>query len=173
MSKYSKQNDKEQEVFDEVSSQFKLSKELLDVLHERFNDQEELYRTYLDPNNYPHGAKVFDPRIFRVIETITPRMVANEPSGSFYPAEQGDQKTAKILNALVKYDWRRAEMFPKLVNFVKSMLIFGTSFGRVYWDFREKEKVQMIPKKINGRTVWTPKNTEKIKVTEFEAFYNS
>lgn len=162
------QYDKEHEVYEEVSEQFKVSKEYLDVVHERMNEQEELYRTYLDPNNYPHGAKVFDPRIFRVIETITPRMVANEPTGSFYPSEQGDEQTTKILNALIKYDWRRAEMFPKLVNFVKSMLIFGTAFGRTYWDFQEREKVRMVPKKLNGRMVWTPTNTEKIKVTEFD-----
>jgi hypothetical protein len=68
----------------------------------------------------------------------------------------------------MKYDWRRAEMFPKLVEFVKSMLIFGTSFGRTYWDFRERTKQRMIPKKVNGRVVWTPKNTEHIKVTEFD-----
>lgn len=158
----------EQETIKEFNEQFLLSKRYLDVLHKRFNDQEELYRTYLDPNNYPHGAKVFDPRIFRVIETITPRMVANEPTGSFYPAEQGDEATTHILNSLIKYDWRRAEMFPKLVNFVKSMLIFGTSFGRVYWDFQERDKVQMVPKKINGRMVWTPKNTKKVKVTDFD-----
>jgi hypothetical protein len=158
----------EQEVFEEVNEQFLLSKRYLDVLHQRFNDQEELYRTYLDPNNYPHGAKVFDPRIFRVIETITPRMVANEPTGSFYPSEDGDVATTHILNSLIKYDWRRAEMFPKLVNFVKSMLIFGTSFGRVYWDFQEREKLQMVPKKLNGRMIWTPKNTKKIKVTDFD-----
>ena len=158
----------EQECIKEFNEQFLLSKRYLDVLHQRFNDQEELYRTYLDPNNYPHGAKVFDPRIFRVIETITPRMVANEPTGSFYPSEEGDIATTHILNSLVKYDWRRAEMFPKLVNFVKSMLIFGTSFGRVYWDFQERDKVQMVPKKLNGRMVWTPKNTKKVKVTDFD-----
>lgn len=158
----------EQEIIKEFNEQFLLSKRYLDVLHKRFNDQEELYRTYLDPNNYPHGAKVFDPRIFRVIEAITPRMVANEPTGSFYPAEQGDEATTHILNSLIKYDWRRAEMFPKLVNFVKSMLIFGTAFGRVYWDFQEREKYQMVPKKINGRMVWTPKNAKKIKVTDFD-----
>lgn len=164
--KYSSQ---EIELADEINEQFRFSKRYLDTIHERMNQQEELYRTYIDPNNYPHGARVFDPRIFRVIETITPRMVANEPSGSFYPVEEGDVKTQQILNALIKYDWRKAEMFPKLVNFVKSMLIFGTAFGRTYWDFRECEKQRMVPKTINGRTVWTPKNTEKIKITMYDA----
>lgn len=155
-------------IYQEVNDQYLFAKKYLDVIHQRMNSQEELYRTYLDPNNYPHGAKVFDPRIFRVIETITPRMVANEPTGSFYPVEEGDEKTAKILNALIKYDWRRADMFPKLVTFVKSMLIFGTAFGRVYWDYQEKEKTQMVPKKLNGKMVWTPNNTKKISVCEFD-----
>lgn len=152
----------------EIDDQFLLAKKYLDRVHERMNRQEEMYRSYIDPNNYPNMARVFDPRVFRVIETVTPRIVANEPSGSFYPTESGDEITTQILNALMKYDWRRAEMFPKQVNFVKSMLIFGTAFGRNYWDFREKEKTQMVPKKLNGRLIWTPDSTKKVTVTEFD-----
>ena len=152
----------------EIGGQYALSKNYLDPIHQRFNDQEELYRSFINPQNYPNKARVFDPRVFRVIETVTPRMVANEPTGSFYPQEEGDMGVAHILNSLIKYDWRRADMFPKLVNFVKSMLIFGTAFGRCYWDFREEDKVRMVPKKINGRMVWTPKNSETIKVTAFD-----
>lgn len=159
---------KEEKLANEIREQFMFAKKYLDVMHQRMNQQEELYRSYLDPNNYPHNARVFDPRIFRVIETITPRMVANEPGGSFYPVESGDIVTTQILNALIKYDWRRADMFPKLVMFVKSMLIFGTAFGRVFWDFREKERTRMIPKELNGRNVWTPDNNEKVTVTEFD-----
>jgi hypothetical protein len=158
----------EEELGQEINEQFLLSKRYLDQIHERMNQQEELYRTYIDKNNYPHNARVFDPRVFRIIETITPRMVANEPTGSFYPTEQGDIMTSQILNALNKYDWRRAEMFPKLVNYVKCMLIFGTAFGRTYWDFRETDKQRMVAKKLNDRLVWTPKNTETVKVTEFD-----
>jgi len=152
----------------EISEQYELSKNYLDPIHERFNDQEELYRSYINPQNYPNKARVFDPRVFRVIETVTPRMVANEPTGSFYPQEEGDMGVAHILNSLIKYDWRRAEMFPKLVNFVKSMLIFGTAFGRCYWDFREEDKVRMKPKNINGRMVWTPLNKETVKMVAFD-----
>jgi len=168
MANYNTRNKSEDDVIEESKCQYQLSKQYLDPIHERMNKQEELYRSYLDPNNYPHNAMVFDPRIFRVIETITPRMVANEPTGSFYPQEGGDSATAHILNSLVKYDWRRAEMFPKLVNSVKSMLIFGTFFGRNYWDYREKEKPRMKPKKVNGRVVWTPTNKEMVKVTQFD-----
>lgn len=161
-------NQSEEELAKEIKEQYLLAKRYLDPVHERFNQQEELYRTYIDKTNYPHGARVFDPRIFRIIETITPRMVANEPTGSFYPVESGDVATTQVLNALLKYDWRRAEMFPKLVMFVKSMLIFGTAFGRTHWDYREVEKTQMEPREINGRKVWSPKNSRRIKVTEFD-----
>lgn len=158
----------EEDLKKEINEQFLLAKRYLDPVHERMNLQEELYRSYIDKNLYPHNAMVFDPRVFRVIETITPRMVANEPTGSFYPSEEGDMTVAHILNALIKYDWRRAEMFPKLVMFVKSMLIFGTAFGRTYWDFREEDKTRMVAKVIGGRMVWTPKNTESVRVTKFD-----
>lgn len=158
----------EQELSSEVKGQYQLSKRYLDPIHERMNQQEALYRTYIDRANYPHQARVFDPRIFRVIETIAPRMVANEPSGSFYPAERGDVETAQVLNALIKYDWRRAEMFPKLVTFVKSLLIFGTAFGMTFWDYRETKKKRMIPQELNGSLVWSPVNLEEMSVTEFD-----
>lgn len=152
----------------ELSEQYLLAKSYLDPIHERFNDQEELYRSYINPQNYPNKARVFDPRVFRVVETVTPRMISNEPEGSFYPQEEGDMGVSHILNALVKYDWRRAEMFPKLVAFVKSMLIFGTSFGRVYYDYRECEKTRMVPKKLADGMIWSPTNNEKIKYTEYD-----
>lgn len=161
-----KQDD--QQLLREVNQQYELAKQYLDSVHDRMNDQEELYRCYIDSGTYPHNARVFDPRIFRIIETITPRMVANEPTGSFYPVESGDVAVNEILNALMKYDWRRAVMFPKLVQFVKSMLIFGTAFGRTYWDYREKEKTMMIPKKVNGKNIWTPTENKKISVTEYD-----
>lgn len=166
MAKYT--NKDEAELSQEIDEQFKFAKRYLDQIHTRMNQQEELYRSFIDPNNYEHGARVFDPRVFRIIETITPKMVANEPMGSFYPMEKGDEKTVQILNALIKYDWRRADMFQKQVMFVKSMLIFGTAFGRTYWDFREREKTQMVPRKVGGRLVWTPESKKKINVTEFD-----
>jgi hypothetical protein len=158
----------EEEQLRELNEQFTLAKQYLDPVHERMNSQEELYRCYIDSGTYPHNARVFDPRIFRVIETITPRMVATEPTGSFYPVESGDTQTNQILNALFKYDWRRSVMFPKLVTFAKSLLLFGTSFGRVYYDFRECEKTQMVPKQLNGKMVWTPKNSKQVTYTEYD-----
>lgn len=168
MASYNKRKQTEDELASEINEQFLFAKKYLDSIHERMNQQEELYRSFIDKNNYPHGARVFDPRTFRIIETVTPRMVANEPSGNFYPTEGGDVVTTEILNALIKYDWRRAKMFEKQVRFVKSMLIFGTAFGRNYWDFREKSRIRMVPKKLNGRMVWSPDNKEEIMVTEFD-----
>lgn len=161
-------NRDEDKLREEINEQFLFAKKYLDPVHARMNQQEELYRSFIDKTNYPHGARVFDPRTFRIIETVTPRMVANEPTGSFYPQEGGDIQTTHILNALLKYDWRRADMFPKLVMFVKTMLIFGTAFGRTHWDYRTRTKTRMVPKQVNGRLVWTPKATEQIEVTEFD-----
>lgn len=158
----------ERELIAEIDGQLQLAKRYLDPIHEKMNGQEELYRTYIDKNTYPHSARVFDPRVFRIIETITPRLVANEPTGSFYPRESGDTATAQILKSLIKYDWKRADMFYKLTTFVKSMLIFGTAFGINLWDYRETKKKRMSPKMINGNNVWTPSLTEDSVVVDFD-----
>ena len=153
----------EDEVSGEILEQLEFAKRYVDPIHERMNNQEELYRSYINEADYPHNAQVFDPRVFRIIETITPRMVASEPMGSFYPAEGGDVETTELLNTLVKYDWQRVGMFEKLVRYVKSMLIFGTAFGRVYWDYQEDEVTQMQPQYVNGKYVWSPDSTKKVK----------
>lgn len=149
---------------DIITERFKLSKQFLDPIHERMNGQEEMYRSYINTATNPHNARVFDPRIFRVIETITPRLVSNEPIGTFFPKGKGDDATAIILKAMLRHDWQKVDMFEKLVKFYKSVLIFGTGFGRVYWDYKEKEKLRMVPQEINGRMTWSPKGTEKVKV---------
>jgi len=163
-----KEYNKDIALLSEIEEQYQLAKRYLDPIHEKMNGQEELYRTYIDKNTYPHSARVFDPRVFRIIETITPRLVANEPTGSFYPRESGDTATAQILKSLIKYDWKRADMFYKLTTFVKSMLIFGTAFGINLWDYRETKKKRMSPKMINGNNVWTPSSTEDSVVVDFD-----
>lgn len=158
----------ESELETEVLEQFRFAKKYLDPVHTKMNELESLYRTYIDGANYPHNARVFDPRTFRIIETVTPRLVANEPTGSFFPVEDGDVATAEILNALIKYDWRHAEMFPKLTMFVKSMLIFGTAFGLTYWDYRECKKTRMVPQELNGGMIWTQGSTQEVSMVDFD-----
>jgi hypothetical protein len=168
MKKEEKLYNNDKALLSEIDEQFQLAKRYLDPVHQKMNGQEELYRTYIDKNTYPHSARVFDPRVFRIIETITPRLVANEPTGSFYPRESGDVATAHILKSLINYDWKRADMFYKLTTFVKSMLIFGTAFGINLWDYRETKKKRMTPQNINGNNVWTPSSTEDVTVVDFD-----
>lgn len=155
-------------LYNDIIARYNFAKKYLDTMHIRFNEQEELYRNYIDPATTPNKARVFDPRVFRVVETITPRMVVNEPMGSFYPRERGDEATIEIFNQLIKFDWQRAKMLPKLVLFAKSLLLFGTAFGRCYWDNRTRDKKRMIAKEINGQLTWTPTNSETIKETVYD-----
>ena len=149
---------------DIITERYRLAKQFLDPIHEKMNGQEEMYRSYINSTNNPHNARVFDPRIFRVIETIVPRLVSNEPIGNYFPKGKGEESTALILKAMLRHDWQKTDMFQKLVLFYKSVLIFGTGFGRVYWDYQEREQTRMVPDEIDGRRVWSPKNTEKVKV---------
>lgn len=156
----------EKSIAEIISERFKLSKQYLDPIHAKMNGQEEMYRNYINAQDYPHGAKVFDPRIFRVIETIVPRLVATEPIGTFYPKGKGEESTAMILKAMLRHDWNKVDMFEKLVKFYKGILIFGTGFGRIYWDYQESYKLRMVPTEVDGKMVWSPKGVERVKTVQ-------
>ena len=73
-----------------------------------FDEADELFRSFIDENNWPYDALLFDPRIFTFIFEKTSRLIANKPKGRLIPREGTDILSAKINNALLDYQWDQA-----------------------------------------------------------------
>jgi len=99
-----------------------------------------LYRNIQEEKQWPFRNNIFIPVIFSIIETLTPRVVLNQPKIVLLPREKGDDKFVEPTKTLVDYRWEQMEMFIELVDLFKQCFIYGTSPIKGRW-IKEKRKV--------------------------------
>lgn len=104
-----------------------------------FNEADELFRSYLDENNWPYDALLFDPRIFTFIFEKTSRLIANKPKGRLIPREGADVLSAKINNSLLDYQWDQANFGGTMLQKWALMDIntrkYGAAFALCAWKY--------------------------------------
>ncbi|MFZ5990036.1 MAG: hypothetical protein ACOYWZ_23310, partial [Bacillota bacterium] len=71
---------------------------------------------------------------FSTIETIVPIMTDNRPRIYVIPEERTDEEAAKLADAIMEWSWYNLGMPVKLPLLIRSNLIWGTSFAKVYWN---------------------------------------
>ena len=82
------------------------------------------------------NAQIHNPYSWATIETITPRMVARKPTLTYspeIPAKQQQEMVAKSQQGLFDHWYAKDGVFSKLVTWVKSSEIYGTSHVKLYW----------------------------------------
>ena len=57
----------EDKIFDRVMSHYEMAKEDLETRYSEFDIADELFRSYIDEDNWPYSALIFIPRIFTSI----------------------------------------------------------------------------------------------------------
>lgn len=100
---------------------------------DRFSDFDYIYNNKLkhyDPNI---PAKVFNPIVWSFIETIITRMLAKTPTIAYKPRENMDTTNAQIFTDLFSYWFDKCNIYPKIVDWTKECLIYGTSVIKVDW----------------------------------------
>lgn len=104
-----------------------------------FDEADELFRSWIDENNWPYDALLFDPRIFTFIFEKTSRLIANKPKAHLVPREGADVMSAKINNALLDYQWDMANnggtMLEKWAMMDMNTRKYGASFMLVKWRY--------------------------------------
>lgn len=93
----------------------------------------KMYRSYLEPANYPWQSNLWIPYSFSTIETLAPRMVANKPKVDIMPRTEEDKEFAKLQSDLVNFQWDKMKMQTILPDVVKEMLMYGTAIVKVGW----------------------------------------
>lgn len=113
-----------------------------------FNEADELFRSYIDENNWPYDALLFDPRIFTFIFEKTSRLLANKPRGRLVPREGSDVLAAKINNTLLDYQWDQAtrggSMLQKWALMDINARKYGASFALCNWRYETSPEGKVL-----------------------------
>ncbi|MBM4402228.1 MAG: hypothetical protein FJ044_03225, partial [Candidatus Cloacimonetes bacterium] len=144
----------EQKTFTEAMRHYSMAKEDLDSRLSNMDTIDELFRSYLDEDDWPYQSLVFDPRTFNAILEKTARLLANKPRGRLVPREGGDSLGAKINNELLRYQWDDNERISNLPMLAKWAILdmnarkYGAGFALCKWRYEMKTDLKNKKKEI-------------------------
>lgn len=103
-----------------------------------------MYRCRAEAQQDQTRANLFIPEVFTTVETLLPRLVSrylntNRSIVEVLAREETDVENAKQVQMLLDYQFERMKLPFNLVAFYKQALLYGTSVGKVYWDYRTRE----------------------------------
>lgn len=104
-------------------------------LHDDWRKYEKAYDgEYFIRNTPDYRANEVSNFVFSTIETMKPIMLSNYPKLNVVPkAPESFYKSQLVQNAL-DYEWKREDMFTKLVESAHSSLVYGTSIFGLFWN---------------------------------------
>lgn len=109
-----------------------------------FKEADELFRSWIDENNWPYDALIFDPRVFTFIFEKTARLISNKPKGTVTPREGSDILKARLNNELLSYQWdmanRGGTMISKWAQMDMNTRKYGAAFALCPWRFETATK---------------------------------
>lgn len=113
-----------------------------------WNDVVDAYMSVL-PKNWPHQARVTDPRIRTAILEKTARLLNSKLQGKLIPREGGDVIKARINNALLDFQWDFANeggsMQEKVAFTDQIARLYGAAFVLVYWNNKiDSNEIKLI-----------------------------
>jgi hypothetical protein len=113
-----------------------------------FNEADELFRSWIDENNWPYDALLFDPRVFTFITEKTSRLISSKPKGRLTPREGSDVLKAKIVNAVLDYQWDMANhggsMITKYAMLDMNARKYGAGFALCKWRYETDRKGKVV-----------------------------
>lgn len=100
------------------------------------------YRSYVERKPGDWHSIVFVPIAFWVIETVTPRLVAQLPAFTCAPVGPEDVQASNQLEVLLDYAVKQSGLYEQLVMAFKSALKYGTGILKTYHrqDMRRARK---------------------------------
>lgn len=119
---------------------YEMATEDLDTRRSDFDNVDELFRSYIDEDNWPYSSLIFIPKVFTSIFEKTSRLIGNKPRGRLVPREGGDVLGAKINNELLSYQWDNAStvdgepLVAKWAQMDMNARKYGASFGICKWQ---------------------------------------
>lgn len=113
---------------------------------ERWKAYYRMYRSFIEHKPGDWRSRVHIPIAFWIIETITPRLVAQLPKFTANPMGPEDVLPAARLEMLLEHAANESNLYVELVKAFKSALKYGTGILKTYHrcDYRRGRKYQPI-----------------------------
>jgi hypothetical protein len=99
----------------------------------------KLYINFVKEHKIPTRAKVFVPIVFQVVEAAMPKLISIIfGQDDFFDIKTGDKdkESIPILKVLLQEELELSKVFIKSLDFLKQLLIYGTSYFLVYWKVK-------------------------------------
>lgn len=145
-----------------------------------WNEVYRLYLSTLQSFKTPTRSKIFIPVTFQVIEAALPKLlnviVAQRDFFEVLPWEdtETERDVAGRIKKLILHQLDKAKFVVKFVDFLKQLLLYGTSYMYIYWKVKRefvwsrkpiREDVSFLGFKLGSRIVrW--EETKSYEVTE-------
>ena len=133
-----------EETLTEVMSHYDLATDDLDTRMGDFDTADELFRSYIDEDNWPYSSVIFVPRVFTAIFEKASRLIGGKPKGRLIPREGGDVLGAHINNEILSYQWddsTRIDGDPLIAKWAMMDMNarkYGASFALCKWHYERK-----------------------------------
>ena len=141
---------------------------------------EEIYRLYFtsqDKRKTTTRSTITVPIVFQIIEAAVPKVVntifgSGEEFFDIIPVDPMDQSFADGMKTLLTFQLNQADFMIKFVDFVKQLLLYGTSYFHVYWKVKREWVITRTPIRepltVNGMVIdpnhirWEEKREYKV-----------
>jgi len=166
-------------------------KEMVDTLVTRFNDWDtsrkqresvwqkiyKLYFTTAEQHRTSTRSSLTIPIIFQIIESAIPK-VANvlfaqgEDFFDVAPLDQNNEELvskAESIKRLLSVQLSKADFFIKFIDFIKQLMLYGTSYLQVYWKVKRDWVWERVPVRT-PQTVFGIPLGEKIEWKETKSY---
>jgi len=109
---------------------------------DQWKRQYRMYRSFVERPKNDWRSKMFVPLSFYVIETITPKLVAQLPKMVVDPVGEEDVAAAELLEDLLEWSAEQAGLYEQLVACYRSGLKYGTGIIKTYYEVRTRRRRQ-------------------------------
>lgn len=115
---------------------------------QRWRRYYKLYRSFVERQPGSWNSAVFIPVCFWIVETVTPRLVAQLPRFLALPVTQDDVENSKVMTQALQWASQNSGLFEQLVAAFKSSLKYGTGILKTFHRTDIRKGTRMEPLEV-------------------------
>jgi hypothetical protein len=126
---------KEEGLYQKIVTDFRQSQTALSELHQEFREYDDFYLA--KHWNKERASWRPDPvvnYVAYVVDQKAPQLTNQRPTGLILPTAQDDEEAAKLFTQITDVIAERVDLDSKIDEVVRTGLLLGTGFFRVWWD---------------------------------------